>query len=107
MANASEVKSEGRGPSAFKLFMIVVILLLIPTTMEELSVHKETVKLVGRICVGIALLFFAYGIISKVMRFGALLLLILIVTRVLANEGVVELPKVGPKIKAVLEERKK
>lgn len=106
MSKKIEAKSEQRGPSAFKLFMIVVILLLIPTTMEQLSMHQDTVKQVGRVCVGIALLFFAYGIISKIMRFGMLLLLVLIVARVLANEGVVEVPKFGPKIKAALESRK-
>lgn len=106
MAKTNDEKSAKRGPSAFKLFLIVVILLLIPTTMEQLSVHQETVKQVGRVCVGIALLFFAYGLISKVMRFGAMLLLILIGARVLANEGVVEVPKLKPKIEAALEKRK-
>jgi hypothetical protein len=106
MAKKNEEKSQQRGPSAFKLFMIVVILLLIPTTMEQLSMHQDTVKQVGRVCVGIAVLFFAYGIISKVMRFGMLLLLILIVARVLANEGVVEVPKLRPKIEAALENRR-
>ena len=36
--------------------LIVIILLLVPTTMEQLSVHEETVRTVGRVCVGIALL---------------------------------------------------
>ena len=106
MAKTHEEKSQSRGPSNFKLFLIVVILLLIPTTMEELSMHQDTVRLVGRICVGIALLFFAYGLISKVMRFGAVVLLVLIVGRVLANEGVVEVPKLLPKIQAALERKK-
>lgn len=106
MAKTNDEKSEKRGPSAFKLFLIVVILLLIPTTMEQLSVHQETVKQVGRVCVGIAVLFFAYGLISKVMRFGAMLLLILIGARVLANEGVVEVPKIMPKIQAALDKKK-
>jgi len=106
MAKKIEEKSEQRGPSAFKLFMIVIILLLIPTTMEQLSMHQDTVKQVGRVCVGIAVLFFAYGIISKIMRFGLLLLLALIVARGLANEGVFEVPKILPKIQAALEKRK-
>jgi O-antigen ligase len=85
--------SQGKGGlSAFKLFLIVVVLLLIPTTMEQLSVHKETVILVGRICVGLAALFFLYGLIAKAMRFAGLVLLVLIGARALANEGVVEVP---------------
>ena len=87
--------SQGKGGlGAFKLFLIVVILLLIPTTMEQLSVHRETVVLVGRICVGIAVLFFLYGLIAKAMRFAGLVLLVLIGARALANEGVIEVPDV-------------
>ena len=100
MAKKNDEKSGKRGPSAFKLFLLVVVLLLIPTTMEQLSMHQDTVRLVGRICVGIAALFFLYGLLSKVLRFGGLVLLILIVARVLANEGVVEVPKLLPKIEA-------
>jgi len=96
MANAE--KSKSRGPSAFKLFLIVLILLLVPTTMEQLSMHEDTVRLVGRVCVGIGLLFFAYGLFSKVMRISGLLILVLIVARVLANEGLIEVPKLLPKL---------
>jgi len=106
MANKDDGTSGKRGPGAFKLSLIVIALLLIPTTMEQLSMHHDTVKLVGRVCVGIALLFFAYGIFSKVLRFAGLALLILIGARALANEGVVETPKLLPKIQAAWEERK-
>jgi O-antigen ligase len=106
MAKKTDETSKKRGLSAFKLSLIVIILLLIPTTMEQLSMHQDTVKLVGRACVGIAGLFFVYGLFSKVMRFAGLILLGLIVVRALANEGVVELPKLLPKIEAKLEERK-
>jgi uncharacterized membrane protein len=97
----NDAKSEKRGLSTFKLSLIVVILLLIPTTMEQLSMHQETVKQVGRVCVGIAGLFFLYGLFSKALRFVGLILLVLIVGRVLANEGVVELPKLKEKLASV------
>ena len=105
MANKDDGTSSKRGLGAFKLFLIVILLLLIPTTMEQLSMHQDTVKQVGRVCVGIALLFFLYGILSKVLRFAGLALLILIGARALANEGVVEVPKLLPKIQAAREER--
>jgi hypothetical protein len=85
--------SKKRGLSTFKLCLIVIILLLIPTTMEQLAVHHETVRTVGRVCVAIAALFFLYGLISKVLRFSGVVLLILIGARELANEGVIEVPK--------------
>ena len=100
MAKNDSGKQERRGPGAFALSMIVIILLLIPTTMEQLEVHKETVRTVGRVCVGIAGLFFLYGLLSKAIRFVGLILLVLIVGRVLANEGVVEMPKVRAMIEA-------
>ena len=93
----SDDKSKG-GLSAFKLSLIVIILLLIPTTMEQLEMHQETVKMVGRVCVGIAGLLFLYGIFSKVLRFAGVLLLILIGARALANEGVIEVPMLKEKI---------
>jgi len=94
-----------RGPGAFKLSLIVIVLLLIPTTMEQLSMHEDTVKQVGRVCVGIAVLFFGYGILSKVLRLAGLVLLVLIGARALANEGVVKVPKLLPKIEAAREAR--
>ena len=106
MANKDDGSSGKRGPGAFKLCLIVILLLLVPTTMEQLSMHHDTVKLVGRVCVGIALLFFAYGILSKVLRFAGLVLLVLIGARALANEGVVEVPKLMPRIEAAREQRK-
>jgi len=92
MAKRSDTSRKG-GPGVFKLILIVVVLLLIPTTMEQLSMHPETVQLVGRICVGLAALFFLYGLIAKAMRIGALILLVLIAARALANEGVIEVPE--------------
>ena len=51
MANKDEGTSKKRGLSAFKLSLVVIILLLIPTTLEQLSVHEDTVKQIGRVCV--------------------------------------------------------
>lgn len=93
MAKTGDEKRERRGLGAFQLSLIVIILLLIPTTMEQISIHQDTVRGVGRVCVGLAGLFFLYGLLSKVIRFVGLVLLVLIVARVLANEGVVEVPK--------------
>lgn len=90
-----------RGPSAFSLSLVVIILLLIPTTMEQLEVHEDTVRTVGRVCCGLAGLLFLYGLLSKVIRFVGLILLVLIVGRVLANEGVVEMPMLKEKIEEV------
>jgi len=106
MAKKSDGKSGKRGLGAFKLFLIVVVLLLIPTTMEQLAMHEDTVRMVGRWCVGIAAAFFLYGLLSKVLRFGGLVLLVLIAARVLANEGVVEVPKILPKIQAAQDQQR-
>lgn len=95
---AEQKQSGKRRFGALNLCLIVVILLLIPTTMEQLEVHQETVRTVGRVCVGIAALFFLYGIFSKVVRFAGVILLILIGARALANEGVIEIPKLREKI---------
>jgi ascorbate-specific PTS system EIIC-type component UlaA len=94
----SEEKSKRGGLGTFKLFLIVILLLLIPTTMEQLSMHQETVKQVGRVCVGIAALFFLYGLFTKALRFVGIILVILIGVRALANEGVIELPKLQQKL---------
>jgi len=106
MAKRSDEKRERRGLGAFKLSLIVIILLLIPTTLEQLSIHQDTVRNVGRVCVGIAVLFFLYGLLSKVIRSFGLILLVLIVARVLANEGVVEVPKLREKLASERVERR-
>lgn len=106
MANKNDDKSKSSGPSTFKLFLVVLILVLVPTAMEQLSMHEDTVRLVGRVCVGIALLCFAYGMFSKVMRFTGVVLLVLIVARLLANEGVIQIPKLRPKLEEARQERR-
>jgi drug/metabolite transporter (DMT)-like permease len=106
MAKQNAEKSKSRGPSTFKLFLAVLILLLVPTTMEQLSMHEDTVRLVGRVCVGVGILFFAYGLFSKVMRFTGIVLLVLIVARVLANEGVIHVPKLLPKLEEAREKNR-
>jgi len=106
MANKNAEKPKSRGPSAFKLFLAIVILLLVPTAMEQLSMHEDTVRLVGRVCVGVGILFFAYGLFSKVMRFTGIVLLVLIVARVLANEGVIHVPKLLPKLEEAREKQR-
>ena len=106
MAKTSDGKSERRGLGAFKLSLIVIILLLIPTTLEQLETHEDTVRDVGRVCVVIAGLFFLYGLFSKAIKFVGLILLVLIVARVLANEGVVEVPKLREKLDSAKVERR-
>jgi hypothetical protein len=44
--------------------------------------------------------FFLYGLFSKVVRFVMVLLLVLIGARALANEGVIEIPKLREKLPA-------
>jgi hypothetical protein len=102
----NDASSKSRGPSAFKLFLFVLVLVLVPTTMEQLSMHQDTVRLVGRVCVGIGVLIFAYGLMSKALKFGGLLILILIVARVLANEGIIQVPKLLPKLEEARQKEK-
>lgn len=105
MANKSDGSAGKGGISTFKLVLIVIVLLLIPTTMEQLEAHEDTVRLVGRVCVGLALLGFLYGLIAKALRFGGMVLLVLIGARALANEGVIEVPRLREKLSEVREER--
>ncbi len=104
MASKNPESTRSHGPSTFKLFLAVVLLLLIPTTMEQLSMHEDTVRMVGRVCVAAGVALFAYGMFSKLMRFTGVVLLVLIVARVLANEGVIHVPKLWPKIEAAREQ---
>jgi hypothetical protein len=92
MASRRDSASRKGGLTTLKLILIVIILLLVPTTMEQLSMHEETVRTVGRVCVGIALLVFLYGLFTKVLRLAGIVVLALIVASVLASEGVIDVP---------------
>lgn len=92
MAPRRNESSQG-GLTTLKLFLIVVILLLVPTTMDQLAVHQETVRTVGRVCIGMALLVFLYGLLTKALRLVGLVALALIVLAALASEGVIDLPQ--------------
>jgi hypothetical protein len=93
MANRRDREARRGGLSAIKLILIVVILLLVPTTMDQLAMHEEQVRLVGRVCLGIALLFFLYGLLTRMLRYLGLVVLALIVVAGLASEGIIDLPQ--------------
>jgi len=93
MARRDDKARHKGGLTTTRLILVVVILLLIPTTMDQLAMHEEQVRLVGRVCLGIALLFFLYGLLSRALRLTGLLVLALIVLVALSNEGIVDLPQ--------------
>ena len=97
MAENQQGKPSGSGKS-FKLFAIIVAVLLVPMVMDQVEVDRENVKLVGRIAAGIAVLVFAYGIFSKVMKVLAFAAFLLIGGTVLVSEGQIE----APRLKALL-----
>jgi hypothetical protein len=97
MAENQQGKPSGTGKS-IKLFAIIVLLLLVPMVMDQVEVDRENVKLAGRIAAGIAVLVFAYGIFSKVMKVLAFAAFLLIGGTVLVSEGQIE----APRIKALL-----
>jgi hypothetical protein len=93
MARRDESTRRKGGLTTTRLVLIVVILLLVPTTMDQLAMHEEQVRQVGRVCLGIALLFFLYGLLSKALRLTGVLVLVLIVLAGLSSEGIIDLPQ--------------
>ena len=85
-------KSGGRG-KAFKLFAIIVVILLVPLVLDQAEVDGEAVRQVGRVAAGLAGLLFLYGIFSKVMKVLAFVVVALITYVVLVSEDQLEAPR--------------
>jgi hypothetical protein len=79
--------------SGFKILFIIVGVLLIPMIMDQAQMNDEDVKVVGRVCGGIAGIFTLYGIITKLLKFLAVIVLAVIALAVLVSENVIEAPR--------------
>jgi hypothetical protein len=88
----SETTKQKPRLSAFKLLLIIVVLCLVPLVLQQLRMHADTVRLVGRACVGLGALFLVYGLIAKAVKVIGFLLLALLVFAALAAEEVIQLP---------------
>jgi hypothetical protein len=86
-------KPSGSGKT-LKLFAIIVLVLLVPLVMDQVEVDKETVKQIGRVVAGIAVLLVLYGIFSKLMKVLGFVVVGLIVLVVLVSEDKIKAPRV-------------
>jgi hypothetical protein len=79
---------------ALKLFVLILLVLLVPVTMDQFEVDREQVRLVGRIAGGSTLLMLAYGLFKKMLKLLAFVVFALITVVVLIAEGEIEAPRV-------------
>lgn len=80
--------------SGFKILFVIIGILLIPMIMDQAQMNDEEVKVVGRVCGGIAGIFTLYGIITKLLKFLGVIVLAVIALAVLVSENVIEAPRV-------------
>ncbi|RME71271.1 MAG: hypothetical protein D6781_04555 [Verrucomicrobia bacterium] len=73
------------------LTSLIVLLLAIPVTMEWLNIEHENVRMVGRICVGLAALLAIYGALARLLRVLILFVGIAITLTILQTEGLIDL----------------
>jgi len=89
--NQPKPKSTGK---TFKLILIIVACLLVPIAMDQVDIDREKVRLVGRIAVGVAVLLFAYGLFTKMLKVMGFVVFLLIALVFLVAEGHVKAPQV-------------
>ena len=95
-------KKPGVRSKALKLFGMILLVLLVPLTMDQLDVDREQLKVVGRIAAGVAGLMFVDGLVAKLMKVvGFLVMLLLIGTVVMVSERQIEMPR----LKALFDKR--
>ena len=78
--------------SRIKIALVIIGIILVPMVMDQAKMNEEDVKIVGRICGGIAGFFTVYAIIHKTLKIFALIILAIIALAVLVSEGVIEPP---------------
>ena len=79
--------------SSFKIALVIIGIVLIPMVMDQAQMNDEDVKVVGRVCGGLAGIFTIYGIITKLLRIFAFIIIAVIVLAVLVSENVIEAPR--------------
>jgi predicted branched-subunit amino acid permease len=84
----------GLSSKALKLLGIILLLLLVPITMDQFEVDRENLRLAGRIAGGAAGVLFLYGLFSKMLKIvGFVVVLLLIGGVVLVSEQQLKMPR--------------
>ena len=76
----------------FKIALAIFGIILVPMIMDQAQMNNEDVKLVGRVCGGIAGIFTIYGIFTKILGFFAITILAVIALAVLVSEDIIDAP---------------
>jgi hypothetical protein len=94
LAAMSDKPQKGKsGGKTLKLFGLIVLILLVPLTMDQFDVDREQVRLAGRIAAGGAGLLFLYGLFAKLMKVLGFVVMLLIGGVVLVCEQQIEMPR--------------
>jgi hypothetical protein len=91
---AKHVEKSGGLAKALKLFLLILVVLLVPVTMDQLEVDREQVRMVGRVAAVTALLMLAYGVFKKLLKLLAFVVLALITMEFLVAEGELKAPRI-------------
>jgi hypothetical protein len=78
----------------FKLFLVILVVLLVPLVMDQAELDRETVRLAGRIASGVSGLLFLYGLFTRLLKVMGFVVVLLIAFVVLTTEGEIKLPRV-------------
>jgi hypothetical protein len=93
MVNENQGKPSRIGKT-FKLFLLTFLALCVPMIMDQAEVNPDTVRLVGRIAVGITALLVLYGIFTKILKIMGFVIIVLLALVFLVSEGHVKAPRV-------------
>ncbi len=79
--------------SVLKIILVIFSIILIPIVMDQMDFSEADVAVAGRICAIIAGGFTVIGILARLLKVFAGIVISLIVLMVLVTENIIEAPK--------------
>ena len=93
MVNENQGKPSRVGKT-FKLFLLTFLVLCVPVVMDQAEVNRDTVRVIGRFAAGATALLVLYGIVTKILKIMAFVIVILLALVFLVSEGHLHAPRV-------------
>lgn len=79
--------------SSVKLLLWIVLIAVIPFALRELDLDPDTVRVAGRVMVGLGLALLLYGLVKNIAKLALAVAIALLAFAILVSEGVIDVPR--------------
>lgn len=91
--SSHEVRAKSDFWPSVRLILIIVLICMMPVVMDQMDLHRETLRLVGRTIAGVGVLLIAFALVKEIGKVVAVLAVALLIFMLLVSEGWIQPPR--------------